>query len=124
MPSDFRQLFFFLFRNLVDFLDEVIRQLLNILFGDLVIIFRDLRTLLLFFQLLDRIPADVADGNLALLPILAGLLGKILAAFFGKRREDQADASAIILRIDSQVRGKNRPFDSLQQAVVPGLNQE
>ena len=107
-----------------DLLDEVVGQLLDVLLGDLVIVLGDLGGLLLLLHLLHRVAADVADGDLRGLAVLLGLLDQIAAALLGQGREDQTDRAAVVLGIDAQIGGEDRLLDGLEQACVPGLDQQ
>ena len=83
-----------------------------------------IQTKSLLLELFNGVPPDVADGNLALLGVLLGLLGQLLTALLGQGREHQADLAAVILGIDAQVRGQDGLLDALEHGAVPGLDQQ
>lgn len=80
---------------------------------------------LLLFQLLELIvgvAAHVAHGDLGVFAVLAGDLDQLLAAFFGQRRNGDADNLAVIDRSEAEVGLQNGLFHSGECAAVPGLN--
>ena len=73
----------------------------------------------MLLEVIHGVPADVADGHLAVLGILVDLLGQLLAALLRQLREGQADDTAVVLGIDAQVGGLDGLFDGLEQRSRP-----
>mgnify|MGYP003295068779 CR=1 FL=1 len=99
--------------------EHIVGELLEVFLGDLIVILGDLGVLLHLLELLDRVAADVADGDLAALGILVDLLDELLAALLGELREVQADRLTVVLRVDAEVRLLNGALDEFEGAAVP-----
>lgn len=121
---DSHQFLLFLNCQLVDILAVLIGHILKFLLHLLQVILRDLGGLLFLLKVLHSVPADIPNGYLSILTVLAHLFGQVLAALLRQLREGQADYTAIILGIDTQVRDLNRLLHSLQQAAVPWLDHQ
>ena len=122
--SDLHQFLFLLGAHLVDLLDVLVGEVLDILFGLLLVVLGQFPLLLGLFDVVNRVAADVADGDLGVLGIFADLLREILAALLGQLREDEADDAAVILRVDAEIRGLDGLFNRLEQRPVPRLDDE
>ena len=73
----------------VNFLDVLVGQLLQLVFALVQLILGDLALLLRGLELVHRVAADVAQGNLRFLAGLGRALDELLAALLGQRREGQ-----------------------------------
>ena len=89
--SDLHDLFLFLIGDSVDFLDELIGRLLDLLLTLFEIVLGQLAVLLHLLELFDGITADVADLNLAVLGDMSDILCDLLTLILGERREDQTE---------------------------------
>ena len=118
--SDLKYLFFLDFEDLGDLVGIAIGQFLDILFADLIVVLGNLTRLLLLLEILDRVAADIPDGNLRLFGVLAEVLDDLLAAFLGQRRDNEANGLAVVLGIYAELRGLYRLFDRLYLRNVPG----
>ena len=75
-----------------------------------------------FLDLLNGIPADIADRNLCMFSLTVALFHEFFpSSFFCKRWQKQPDRVAVILRIDADVGSNDRTFDRLQHILFPGL---
>ena len=83
----------------------LVGQVLDVLFGLLLVVLGQFALLLGLLDVVDRVAADVADGDLGVFGVFADLLGEVLAALLGQLREDEADNAAVILRVDAEIRG-------------------
>ena len=97
----------------------VVGHLLQVLLSQLQLVLGDLGGLLHLLERLQRIPADVADGHLAALVVLADLLDQFLAALLRQLGEGQPDGLAVILGIDAQIGLLNGLLNALQGRGVP-----
>ena len=122
--SDLHQFLFLLGAHLVDLLDVLVGEILNVLFGLLLVVLGQFALLLGLLDVVDCVAADVADGDLGILGVFADLLREILAALLGQLREDEADNAAVILRVDAEIRGLDGLFNCLEQRPVPRLDDE
>ena len=111
--SDLHQFLFLLGAHLVDLFDVLVGEVLNVLFGLLLVVLGQLTLLLGLLNVVDCVAADVADGDLGILGVFADLLREILAALLGQLREDEADNAAVILRVDAEIRGLDGLFNRL-----------
>ena len=120
-----RHQFLFLFgQQRIQLLAAVVRQLLEILLRLLQIVLRDLGGFLLLLERLHGVPADVADGHLAVLRVLVNLLHQFLAALLRQLGEAQPDAGAVVLGVDTQIGVLDGLFNALHRRLVPGGNQQ
>lgn len=88
----------------VDFRDEVIGELLELLFFAMLLVLADLAVLLESLDLVLGIAASVAHGNAAVLGSGLALLDDLAAALLGGSGKRQADdARAIIIGRDTQI---------------------
>ena len=110
--------------DLVDLLDVFVGQFLQVLFGLYLVVLGDLRVLLELLDIVHGVAADIADGHLGVLAVLAHLLGQFLTAFLRELGEDQSDDSAVVLGVNAQIGGLDGLFDLLQKAAVPGLDDQ
>src|SRR5690242_5279120 len=116
--SDAQQLVFLVLDHRVDVLDEAIGQLLDLVVGLALFVFGDLLFLEQILDLLQGVAADVADGDLGVLALVAHVLGQLAAALFGERRHVEADHRAGGGRRDADVRGHQRLLDHCHQALL------
>ena len=117
--SDLHQFLFLLGAHLVDLLDVLVGEILNVLFGLLLVVLGQFALLLGLLDVVDCVAADVADGDLAGLGILMDLLDELLTALLRELREVQADGLAVVLRVDAKVRLLNGALDGLEGRAVP-----
>ena len=89
--------------HFVDLLDVFIGELLNVLFGLLLVVFGQFALLLGLLDEVNSIAADITDGDLRVLAVLFDLLGELFSALLGQLREDEADDAAVVLRVDAEV---------------------
>ena len=101
--SDLHQFLFLLGAHLVDLLDVLVGEVLDILFGLLLVVLGDLAVLLRLLYLLYGIAADGADGNLGFFTLLLDGLGQFLAPFLGQFGEYKATALAVVGRIAAKI---------------------
>src|SRR5215470_155868 len=123
-PSDLHHLFLFLGDDLVHLRDAGVGLLLDPLAGALVLVLGDLLVLEQGLELLVRVAALVADGDLVLLALGLHLLGDLLAPLLGERRDRQTDDLAVIHRSEAQVRLAERLLHVLEEALLPGLHRD
>src|SRR6478672_6159514 len=109
--SDRHQLLFLGAYHLVDVLDGLVGEFLDVRFAACRLVLGDL---LVFQQLLDvvvGIAADIADGDLGVLPLAMDVLGQFLATLFGESGQVDADDGAGRVGRQAQVRRQDRYFD-------------
>ena len=98
-------------QEIVDFLDLLVRQLLRLLEAAALVVLGDL---LVLEHLLDPVVALVAEApdlDARLLGHVVRLLGEVLAALLGQRRDRDADDLAVGLRVQAQLRLADRALD-------------
>ena len=105
--------FSFFFFHFLDLLYKIICDILQFLFAVFQIILCDLVIFLELFDIIHRIAADIADSHFALLGTFGNILNQFLTALLGKRRENQADHFAVIIRVDPDLRRVDCLFISL-----------
>jgi hypothetical protein len=98
-------------QGLVDAFDRLVGELLNVVVHSLLFVLADGAVFLGALQLVVGVAADVADGDLLLLGVLAGELGQLAPALLGQRRDRDADGCAVGDRIQAQARGPDGLFD-------------
>lgn len=76
--SDLHQFLFLLGAHLVDLLDVLVGEILNVLFGLLLVVLGQFALLLGLLDVVDCVAADVADGDLGILGVFADLLRETL----------------------------------------------
>ena len=101
--SDLVEFLFLVRRDFVYFRNELVGDLLHLFLCILEIVLGHLGGFLLRFELLHRLTAYIANGDFALLTVLADLLCEFLTSLLGELREHQADHSAVVLRIYTEV---------------------
>src|SRR5665213_133918 len=78
-PSDLHDLFLFVGHQFVDLLDEAVGKFLHVIAAALDAVLGDLPALLQALDLVDRLMADVSDGDLVLLGFLFDHLDQVFA---------------------------------------------
>ena len=89
--SDRHQFLVLLAAHLVDLFDVFVGEVLNVLFRLLLVVFGQLTLLLRLLDKVDRVAADIADGNLGVFAVFFDLFGQLFSALLGQLRENQAD---------------------------------
>ena len=92
---------FFLFgrATLVNLGHIAVGQLLDVLAGFTMLIFRDGLVFFRFFQGVVGLAANIAQSDFGVLAVFFGQLDQFLAPFFGKRRDNNTDDFAVINRV-------------------------
>src|SRR5215470_15849071 len=121
-PSDLHHLFLLLGDDLVHLRDAGVGLLLDSLAGALVLVLGDLLVLEQGLELLVRVAALVADGDLVLLSLGLHLLGDLLAALLGEGGDGEADDLPVVHWGEAQVRLAERLLHVLEQPFLPGLD--
>ena len=81
-PSDFHYFFLFCFDQFIHLFDVLVGQFLDLILASLGFILADLRCFLEILQPVITVPANVADGDTALLRYIARQLGQLFAPDF------------------------------------------
>src|SRR5579872_3043083 len=119
--SDFQDICFFVFHQLVDLADEVVVQLLQLALGVLDIVLGDFVELL---EAIARIGARVSHADAAFFRELVHDFHEIFAALLVERRDRDADHTTLCLRVELQVRLANGLLDRVRLPFVPGRDQQ
>src|ERR671924_683453 len=117
--SDFRDLGFLAFQELVDPLHMVVGQLLDSLFRPMLFVGPDA---LLLFEVVDDVAADVSNGDPPFLRDLARDLDELLAPLLGELRDRQPDDLAVVGRVEPEVGLLDRALDRRERAGIERLN--
>src|ERR1700694_5319526 len=112
--------------DLLDTLDELIRQFLQALLGALFVFHRDAAVVLFlrFAEMLEGVAAAVADGDPRLFRTLMDLLDELLAAVLGQLWQHESDDLPVVARVDPEVGLEDGLFDDAQHLGVPRLNED
>src|SRR5206468_7334546 len=106
-------------RELVDFLDRVVGELLYLMLQTLALILADVVLLLVLFQMVHAVAADVADCYASLLGILADELRQLLAPLLGQFRDRQTDHLAVDDWVDAKAGVADGLLDGVDIRAVP-----
>ena len=104
--------------EIVDLLDVLVGELLHLIGAALDLIVGDRALLGERLDLVDRLVADVAHGDLVLFRLLFDQLDQVFAALFGERRDRQADRRAVDVRVEPEVARLDRLADRADDALV------
>src|SRR5260221_1757119 len=116
----------FLFRraDLVGHEDEAVGELLELGLSALHLVGGHAGALLLGLHLVVRVPAERADLHAALLHLLVEDLHQISTALLVERRNVEADEVAVVVRRHTEIGVGDRLLDRLDEALVPGLDDD
>src|SRR5882724_1902882 len=117
--SDLHDLRFLRLHRLVHLSQMIVVQLLNVLFGVLLLVLGDVLGLL---DLADRLGARVADRHPALFGELVHDLHQLPPPLFVERGERDADEVAVVGGGESQIGREDRLLDRFEEALVPRLD--
>src|SRR5579863_4756769 len=118
------QFVFFRFHHAVDVLDELVGELLHLVFGLAFLVFGDLLVLEQFLDVMQRIAAHVAHRDLRALAFVRNMLGQFLAALLGQRRQVDPDHRAGGGRVEAEIGGDDRFFDRLHHGFFPRCDRQ
>jgi len=101
----------FVFDEIVDFVGVVLRDIIDLLFTVLEVVFGNEFILLLLFELFVYFSSYVANADLGLLAHLFDLLDELFPSFFTKGGNAESDEFAVNDRSDTQVTALDGLFD-------------
>src|SRR5437588_11222353 len=104
--------------------DVAVGQLLELRLEPLLVIRGDARALRLRPQLVRRVAAERAELDPPFLHLLVELLHEVLPPLLGERRDRQTDEGAVVARRKPEVAPDDRLLDRLDEALVPGLDDD
>src|ERR687897_3171096 len=97
---DLQQLALLVLEHLVDLLDRRVRDLLELLLGSVEVVLREVAVLLERFEVVTRLPTDVAHRHPTLLGAAPDDLHEIPAPLLGQRREHESYDVPVVGRVD------------------------
>src|SRR5580765_608144 len=112
------QLVFLELDDAVDVLDELVGELLDIVFGARVLVLGDLLFLEELLDVMERVATHVAHGDLRVLAFVRDVLGKLLAALLRQRRQVDADHVADRRRREAEIGGEDRLLDRADHGLL------
>ncbi|MDB5967123.1 MAG: hypothetical protein JWQ72_3623, partial [Polaromonas sp.] len=89
--------------QLVHIGDKTVRELLNVVVGAALVVFRCQFVLDQLLDVVVGVPAQVADGHLGMFAFGADHLGELLAALFGHGRHRHADEVTLRRRVQPEI---------------------
>lgn len=95
-PLDLQQLAFFVFNQLINLGDVLVRGLVEILFCATDLILAGLAFLTDAMEFLHRFATDITHRNLGLLPLMLCLFDQLSPTFFGELRYGHANKGAVV----------------------------
>src|SRR3954469_598248 len=116
--SDLEQLGLLVLEQVVDGVRVLLGRGVETLLGTRHVVLPDLVVLLHLLQLLLRVTPEVADGDAALLGLVARDLDVLLAPLLGQLREDATDQLAVVGGGHAEVGVADRPLDVPDRAHV------
>src|SRR3990170_6603275 len=122
--SDLRDVLLLGRDELVHLADEAVGELLDRLFGALVVVLGDELFLEQVLEMGVGVAPHVADRDLGVFALRAHVLTELFAALLGERRQRHADHTARGRRVQAQVRLADGLLDRGHHALVPGRHAE
>src|SRR5262245_46086178 len=119
---DLQDFFFLGLGGLVDLLHVAVGQLLDLVVGSLVFVFRDLLVLQKLLHGFVAVAADVSDRDAMVLSRGVQALDHLLAALLRERGNGQADDFAIVGGIEPEVRHADGLLDGPDLGDIPRRN--
>src|SRR5262245_24452414 len=117
--SDLQQLFLFLGQHGVDIVHVPVGELLDLLLGATILVFRDQPLLEHLLELVHEVVAHRANRDARTLGLVLGDLGELLAALLRHGRQGQADHLSRGVGRQAEVRLQDGFLDRLDRALVP-----
>src|SRR5215207_4171158 len=122
--SHLEDLVFLALEQGVELLGLLVGELLQRLLGAVLVVGAGLARVAQLAQVVQRVTADVADRDLALLGEPADHLHELLAPLLGELGDLQADDVAVVVRRQADVGLEDRPLDRLDGVLVVRLDGE
>src|SRR5262249_21600172 len=122
--SNLHDLGFLALQQLVDLGDVLVAELLAAVLRAVLLVAPGLAVVDELLQMVDRVPAHVADRDLALLRHVPDDLDEILAPLLGQLRDRQADQLAVVRRRQAEVGLLDRPLDRGDRVRVERLDRQ
>src|SRR6478735_6160134 len=122
--SDLHDLRFLALQQLVDLVDVVVRELLDALLGPVLLVAAGVTLVDQLLEVVDRVAAHVAHGDLPLLRHVAHDLDELLAPLLGQLRDRQPDQLAVVRGREAEIGLLDRPLDRRDRVRVEGLDRQ
>src|SRR3954453_6421338 len=122
--SDFEDFLFLVLQELVELVNALVGELLERLFGAMLVVTADVAVLLEVAEVVHDVAADVAHSDAAVLGDPADDADQLLAPLLGQLGDRQADHVAVVAGRQPQVGLHDRLLDRLDRALVVGRHRE
>ncbi len=122
--SDFQDFVFLSLADAIDFFDESLGQVVDLLLRAALVVVRNQLLVHQLSSLAHRITANVADRDFAFFHVLMDEFYQLLPAIFRERRNRDSDDLAIIVGIQSQLRLLDCLLNHPDRTAIPRLDDD